>query len=396
MTRRFRILAAFTAAWLLSAGGTPIAAAHAVSEELLAPLASRYMQAVRPGEEAELHLELYRSVLESVQFKYVREVDVSEFVAAAIAEIEPLEPHAGDPAEVFKQSINAALASLDPHSRYIDSQSHGRARSAAVRETARSESLSWRMQDDVLVLRLSSFTGAVAAAIATAVADASATRPPRGIVLDLRGNLGGLFHEAVKTADAFLGEGEIGSLEGRSYSRRTWQADSAQLLGGVPMVVLIDQHSASASELVAAALQDNGRATILGQRSNGKGSVQDTIALGSDRGVLRLTTTLYYGPSGRLVQRTGLGPDIELVPAPETPAEAGRREADRPRALPGADEPPPPKARVEQSRCANTRANTESALACALAFLDAGDIAAFLVSLEAPNADLGLFRQICR
>jgi hypothetical protein len=138
------------------------------------------------------------------------------------------------------------------------------------------------------------------------------------------------------------------------------------------------------------------RATILGQRSNGKGSVQDTIALGSDRGVLRLTTTLYYGPSGRLVQRTGLGPDIELVPAPETPAETGRREADRPRALPGADEPPPPKARVEQSRCANTRANTEPALACALAFLDAGDIAAFLVSLEVPNADLGLFRRICR
>lgn len=388
MTRHFRILVAFSAAWLLCAGGAPIAAARGASEELLAPLASVYMQAVRPGEEAELHLELYREVLQDVQFKYVRDVDVTEFVAAAIAEIEPLEPHAGDPAEVFKRSINAALASLDPHSRYIDSQSHSRERSAAfVRETARSESLSWNMQDDVLVLRLSSFTGAIAAAIATAVADAIATRPPRGIVLDLRGNLGGLFREAVKTADAFLGGGEIGSLEGRSYTRRTWRADAVQLLGGVPMVVLVDQHSASAAELVAAALQDNGRATILGQRSNGKGSVQDTIALGRDRGVLRLTTTLYYGPSGRLLQRTGIGPDIELVHAPETTAEAGRREADRPRALPGADEPLPPKARVEQSHCATARANTDVALACALAFLEAGDIAAFLMSLETVNAD---------
>jgi carboxyl-terminal processing protease len=471
MTRHFRVLIAFAAAWLLSGGGAHVAAAQAVSEELLAPLASVYMQAIRPGEEAALHLELYRAVLEHVEFKYVRKVDVTEFLAAAIAKIEPLEPHTGDPAEVFERSINAALASLDPHSRYIDPQTRSRERTAAfdsygglglevnmvegvlrviatlpgtpaeraglksgdlivrldeqpvlgmpidaavarlrgepgtpvvltiqrtgdagefnvslVRETARSPALSWSTEGEVLVLRLSSFTGAVAAAIETAVADAIATQPPRGIVLDLRGNLGGSFREAVKTADAFLGEGEIGSLEGRSFNRRTWRADTAQLLGGVPMVVLIDQYSASATELVAAALQDNGRATILGQRSCGKGSVQDTIALGRERGVLRLTTTLYYGPSGRLLQRTGVSPDIELMPAPQTTAEAGRREADRPRALPGADEPPPPKARVEESRCAATRANTDPALACALAFLEAGDIGAFLMSLEVEKA----------
>src|SRR5262245_16183334 len=372
MTRHLRILVVFAAAWLLSAGGAPISAAQTGREDLLPPLASIYMHAVRPGEEAELHLELYRAVLEHVQSRYVRKVDVTEFVTVAIAKIEPLEPHIGDPAEVFKESINAALASLDPHSRYIDPQTRSRERNAAfdtygglgvevnmvegllrviatlpgtpaeraglksgdlivrldeqpvrgmaiddaasrlrgepgtpialtilrtghvgefgvslVREAARSESLSWSMQGDVLVLRLSSFTGAVAAAIETAVADAIATQSPHGIVLDLRGNPGGSFRQAVQTADAFLGEGEIGSLEGRSSSRRTWRADPAQLLAGVPMVVLIDQYSASASELVAAALQDNGRATILGQRSCGKGSVQDTIALGRDRGVLR-------------------------------------------------------------------------------------------------------------
>src|SRR5262245_42927301 len=348
------------------------------------------MQAVRPGESAESHLQLYREVLQHVQLRYVREVDATQFVAAALAKIESLEPHTGDPAEIFKQSINAALATLDPYSRYIDPQTYNAQRSefsvSLLREPARSRSLSWSMQGEVIVLRLSSFSGAVSGAIETAVAEASATQPPRGIVLDLRGNLGGSFRGAVETADAFLGEGEIGSLEGRSYRRRTWRADSAQLLRGVPMVVLIDRHSASASELGGAALQDNGRATILGERSYGKGSVQDTIALGRDKGALRLTTTLYYGPSGRLLQRTGIGPDIELLPLPATAAEAGRREADRPRALAGAEEPLPPQARIEQSRCAMARTDTDPALACALAFLEAGDAGAFLTSLEAEKA----------
>jgi carboxyl-terminal processing protease len=149
----------------------------------------------------------------------------------------------------------------------------------------------------------------------------------------------------------------------------------------VPMVVLIDGRSASASELVAAALQENGRATVMGQRSFGKGSVQSTVSLGADKGALRLTTALYYGPSGRSVQRTGVGPDIELVAAPGNTAGARRREADRAQALPGADEPLPPKARVEQSRCAAAQANVDPALACALAFLDAGGIDTFLKSV---------------
>jgi C-terminal processing protease CtpA/Prc len=148
------------------------------------------------------------------------------------------------------------------------------------------------------------------------------------------------------------------------------------------MVVLIDGRSASASELVAAALQENGRATVMGQRTFGKGSVQSILSLGTDKGALRLTTSLYHGPSGRSVQRTGVGPDIELVAAPGNTEGVRRRESDQPQALAGADEPLPPKARVEQSRCAAAQANVDTALACALAFLDAGGIDTFLVALE--------------
>jgi carboxyl-terminal processing protease len=216
-----------------------------------------------------------------------------------------------------------------------------------------------------------------------AIAEATAIQQPRGVVLDMRGNGGGLFRQAVMTADAFLSEGEIVSLRSRTAANgRTWQADPLEELAGVPMVVLIDGRSASAAELVAAALQENGRATVMGQRSFGKGSVQSIVSLGAGKGALRLTTALYQGPSGRTVQRTGVGPDIELVAAPGNTAGARRREADRAHALPGADEPPPPKARVEQSRCAAAQANVDPALACALGFLGAGGIDGFLIALE--------------
>jgi carboxyl-terminal processing protease len=124
----------------------------------------------------------------------------------------------------------------------------------------------------------------------------------------------------------------------------------------------------------------------MGQRSYGKGSVQSIVALGADKGALRLTTALYHGPSGRTVQRTGVGPDIELLAAPVTTAVVARREADREHALPGADEPLPPKARVEQSRCAPARKEVDPALACALAFIHAGGIETFLVALEPADA----------
>jgi carboxyl-terminal processing protease len=250
-----------------------------------------------------------------------------------------------------------------------------------VREVIRREAVRWSMEGDVLVLRLASFTGAMTAAMEKAIADATTEGTPRAIVLDLRGNGGGLFRQAVMTADAFLGEGEIVSLQGRTR-RRTWNANASERLEGVPMVVLIDGRTASAAELVAAALQENDRATVMGRRSFGKGSVQSIVSLGEGKGALRLTTALYHGPSGRSVQRTGVGPDIELLPAEAAASASRRREADRAHALAGSEEPPPPKARIEESRCAPARQPPDPALACALAFIDAGAIDAFLVAVE--------------
>ena len=148
------------------------------------------------------------------------------------------------------------------------------------------------------------------------------------------------------------------------------------------MVVLIDGRSASAAELVAAALQENGRAIVMGQRSYGKGSVQSVVPLGADKGALRLTTALYHGPSGRTVQGTGVGPDIELIINAPPTAPRLRRETDRTNALPGGDEPLPPKARIGQSQCVAAPMKVDPALACAIAFLNAGGIDSFLVALE--------------
>jgi len=252
-----------------------------------------------------------------------------------------------------------------------------------VRETIRRQALRWSMEEEVLVLRLASFTSSIGAQVDKAISDASATRAPRALILDMRGNPGGLLNQAVVTADTFLSHGEIVSLRGRTPgNRRSWKADAAERLPGVPMVVLLDGASASAAELVAAALQDNGRATVMGQRSYGKGSVQSMISLGAEKGALRLTTALYHSPSGRTVQRTGVGPDIELVLAPAAPVgRGGRREADREHALPGVDEPAPPKARVEPSRCAAPKSGGDPAIACALAFLKSGAIETFLAAL---------------
>ncbi len=132
----------------------------------------------------------------------------------------------------------------------------------------------------------------------------------QGIVLDLRNNPGGLLEQAIQISDAFLTNGEIVSTQGRDgKDTKRFSAKSGDITGGMPMVVLINQGTASASEIVAGALQDHKRAIILGTRSFGKGSVQTIIPVGT-QGAMRLTTALYYTPSGRSIQATGIDPDI--------------------------------------------------------------------------------------
>jgi carboxyl-terminal processing protease len=131
-----------------------------------------------------------------------------------------------------------------------------------------------------------------------------------GIVLDLRNNPGGLLSEAIAVSDAFLEKGEIVSTRGRNPNdSKRFNASSGDLSKGKPIVVLINNGSASASEIVAGALQDHKRAVIVGQRSFGKGSVQTIMPVRGD-GAMRLTTSRYYTPSGRSIQGLGVSPDI--------------------------------------------------------------------------------------
>ncbi len=139
----------------------------------------------------------------------------------------------------------------------------------------------------------------------------------RGLVLDLRNNPGGLLDQAVKVSDVFLDKGlTIVSIRGRNKEGTVYKDESDQnLIAGVPIVVLINEGSASASEIVAGALQDNNRAVIVGTKSFGKGSVQSVIPLENKKGALKLTTALYYTPSGKSIQAHGIDPDIIVTEA---------------------------------------------------------------------------------
>ena len=161
----------------------------------------------------------------------------------------------------------------------------------------------------------------------------------KGIVLDLRNNPGGLLTEAVSVSDAFLEEGEIVSTRGRDLDGGSHvYARPGDIARGLPMVVLINSGSASASEIVAGALKDHKRAVILGTRSFGKGSVQSVIPI-SNTSAIRLTTARYYTPSGVSIQGLGIVPDIEVELARIEPVEGGVvREEDLKGALDGSED----------------------------------------------------------
>jgi carboxyl-terminal processing protease len=135
----------------------------------------------------------------------------------------------------------------------------------------------------------------------------------QGYIIDLRNNPGGLLDQAIAVSDAFLDRGEIVSTRGRHADEtQRYNAHSGDITDGKPVIVLVNGGSASASEIVAGALQDHRRATVIGTRSFGKGSVQTIIPLGSN-GALRLTTARYYTPSGRSIQAKGIEPDIQVI-----------------------------------------------------------------------------------
>jgi carboxyl-terminal processing protease len=187
-----------------------------------------------------------------------------------------------------------------------------------VREIIKVSSVRQEVEgDDVGYIRLTQFTGRVSDDLKQAVQTLQTKIPSdklKGYILDLRNNPGGLLDQAVRVAGAFLVSGEIVSIRGRDSDHvQRFNAVPGDLIDGKPLIVLINGGSASASEIVAGALQDQKRATIVGSRTFGKASVQTIIPLGAGNGALRLTTARYYTPSGRSIQAQGIAPDIQVL-----------------------------------------------------------------------------------
>jgi carboxyl-terminal processing protease len=200
------------------------------------------------------------------------------------------------------------------------------------REIIELKPVKWEVKGDVGIININSFSKNTGAGVRAAVMgiQKSLGRKPAGYVLDLRSNPGGLLDQAIEVSDVFLETGEIVSQRGREKNDiERYYAKPGDDTGGAPVVVLVDAGSASAAEIVAAALQDHHRAIVMGERSFGKGSVQTLLPL-STATALRLTTARYYTPSGRSVQEGGVEPDV-LVPQLSDPDYKTRprfREAD--------------------------------------------------------------------
>src|SRR5687767_12744729 len=171
--------------------------------------------------------------------------------------------------------------------------------------------------EDVGYIRITQFNEQTTENVRKAMTDLAGQVPDnklKGYVLDLRNNPGGLLDQAISVSDVFMEKGEIVSTRGRNAEEtQRFNARPGDLTKGKPIIVLINGGSASASEIVAGALQDHKRATVLGTRSFGKGSVQTIIPLGAGNGALRLTTARYFTPSGKSIQAKGITPDIEVL-----------------------------------------------------------------------------------
>ncbi|GMG82489.1 S41 family peptidase [Paralimibaculum aggregatum] len=206
-----------------------------------------------------------------------------------------------------------------------------------VRDVITIRAVRARVEGNVGILRITAFNENTTESLEAAIDEIASELPADdliGYVIDLRNNPGGLLSQAISVSDAFLDEGEIVSTRGRNLEEAERRdARPGDLAQGKPLVVLINEGSASASEIVAGALQDQRRAIIVGAKSFGKGSVQTVMRLG-DKGAMKLTTARYYTPSGRSIQALGIEPDIlveerRIVEAEEgSTRRGGRSEAD--------------------------------------------------------------------
>ena len=457
--------------------GDPYALSGAGTEELGRFNAVYSQYAVRQSGDKQLNH--FRDAFKLARAKYVSEISDAKLIDAAIKGVNELkaEPHSLQPPVLVEAALDAMMASLDPHSRYLnpdelretqlatkgefgglgievtledetlkviapiedppafaagikakDTITHldgdpikgktltyavGRMRGkpgseirltiaregaspfdvTIIRAVIKVKSVRWQTEGNVGYIRVTGFNENVEINVEKAMADISLKTGARlkGIVLDLRNNPGGLLMESVALSDLFLDKGRIVSVLGRGgpESDRVYTARSGDLASGLPMVVLIDGGSASASEIVAGALQDHRRATVMGRRSFGKGSVQ-TITPLSMEGALKLTTQLYYSPSGRAIQARGVEPDILFSVKDEEAAKDGRHEADLAGALPAVSASPAhSRIVVDEKECppvANKNEKADHQLGCAIALLSAESQEKFLASFGARHS----------
>ncbi len=203
-----------------------------------------------------------------------------------------------------------------------------------IRDTIQLIAVRARTEQDTIVLRVTTFNDQtfrnLKQELEDKIEELGGLDAVNGIVLDLRNNPGGLLTQAIRVSDAFLDKGEIVSTRGRNpRDGDRFNAEPGDLVEGKPIVVLINSGSASASEIVAGALQDHRRAIVVGTKSFGKGSVQTVMPLRGD-GAMRLTTSRYYTPSGRSIQALGVSPDIIVQQPTRFPGEVEEEETRRP------------------------------------------------------------------
>jgi len=207
-----------------------------------------------------------------------------------------------------------------------------------TREIIKRQIVRYEAMDGLAYIRISQFNEKAAEGLETAVKNMRRELGGKipGIILDLRGNPGGRLDQSIKVSSAFLDGGEVVSTRGRKANDiDSYKGERGELAKGVPLIVLIDGASASASEIVAGAVQDRERGIIMGMTSFGKGSVQSIIPLRGGRdGAIKLTTQRYYTPDGRSIQGTGIDPDIAVSAVPDDGKERfSRKESDLPNSI---------------------------------------------------------------
>ena len=244
-------------------------------------------------------------------------------------------------------------------------------RVSLTRAVVKIQPVRYRLEGDVAYIRIAAFNQQTSHALDDAVEDLRRQANGRlaGAVLDLRNNPGGLLDQAVNVADRFLEAVDIVSVRGRDPDEnRRYTGTPGDLLAGLPIVLLVNSGSASASEIVAGALQDHSRALLFGTRSYGKGSVQTISSLSGDIGI-RLTTARYFRPSGGLVDCFGVTPNLEIKPANDNSEET---HPDPATCDPNASPPPPPRAWRMEELCPDVavsqpKPDSDRPLECAVA-----------------------------